>query len=137
MENSSVHGGANNTNSPPGGREPHLRLHAVNIYVRNQDRSLEFYLNQLGFHLAYDTRLQNGEPWVAVAPPHGTAVLLVVLPKPTSPEYKLIGRSTHMVFMTEDVTTKFQEWSRRGVRFQQTPRLKRLKFAGAPKGDAR
>jgi serine phosphatase RsbU (regulator of sigma subunit) len=37
-----------------------------------------------------------------------------------------------VVFMTEDVTTKFQEWSRRGVRFQQTPRLKRLKFAGDP-----
>ena len=27
----------------------HLRLHCVNVYVRNQERSLRFYLDQLGF----------------------------------------------------------------------------------------
>lgn len=136
MENSSIHSGTNGANLPGIGREQYLRLHAVNIYVRNQDRSLQFYLNQLGFHLAFDTLLQNGERWVAVSPPDGTAILSLVVPKPNSLEYKLIGRSTHVVFMTEDVTTKFQEWSRRGVRFQQTPRLKRLKFAGDPQGKA-
>ena len=101
----------------------------MNIFVRNQDRSLRFYLDQLGFHLAFDTKLQTGERWVAVAPPDGSAILSLIVPKPTSPEYKLIGRYTHVVFVTEDVTGKFQEWSKRGVRFQQTPRLKRLKFA--------
>ncbi len=109
-------------------REQYLRLHCVNIYVRNQDRSLQFYLDQLGFHLAFDTKLQNGERWVAVSPPDGSAILSLIVPRPNTAEYKLIGRYTHVVFITEDVTTKFQEWSRRGVRFQQTPRLKRLKF---------
>ncbi len=136
MENSSERDRSNGANPPLSAREQYLRLHGVNIFVRNQDRSLKFYLDQLGFHLAFDTRLQNGERWVGVAPPDGTAILSLIVPIPTSPEYKLIGRSTHVVFMTEDVTTKFQEWSRRGVRFQQTPRLKRLKFAGDPKGDA-
>ncbi len=55
-------------------RDPHLRMHCVNVYVRNQDRSLKFYLEQLGFHLAFDTRLQGGERWVAVAPPDGIDV---------------------------------------------------------------
>ncbi len=128
MSNSPQIGGTNGANLPPAGPQQYLRLHCVNIFVRNQDRSLRFYLDQLGFHLAFDTRLQTGERWVAVAPPDGSAILSLIVPKPTSPEYKLIGRYTHVVFVTEDVTAKFQEWSKRGVRFQQTPRLKRLKF---------
>lgn len=105
-----------------------LRLHCVNIFVRDQDRSLRFYLDQLGFHLAFDTKLQSGDRWVAVAPPDGSAVLSLVVPKPKSQEYKLIGRSTQVVFVTEDVTAKFIEWSKRGVRFQHTPRLRRIKY---------
>jgi serine phosphatase RsbU (regulator of sigma subunit)/catechol 2,3-dioxygenase-like lactoylglutathione lyase family enzyme len=103
-------------------------MHCVNVYVRDQDRSLRFYLDQLGFHLAFDARLQDGERWVAVAPPDGTAILALVAPKPNSLQYKLIGRSTQVVFVTEDVTAKFQEWSKRGVRFVHTPRLKRIKY---------
>jgi serine phosphatase RsbU (regulator of sigma subunit)/catechol 2,3-dioxygenase-like lactoylglutathione lyase family enzyme len=106
----------------------HLRLHCVNVYVRDQDRSLRFYLDQLGFHLAFDARLQSGDRWVAVAPPDGSAILSLVVPKPKSQEYKLIGRSTQVVFVTEDVTAKFHEWSLRGVRFQYTPRLRRIKY---------
>jgi serine phosphatase RsbU (regulator of sigma subunit)/catechol 2,3-dioxygenase-like lactoylglutathione lyase family enzyme len=109
-------------------QDPHLRLHCVNVYVRDQDRSLRFYLDQLGFHLAFDARLQSGDRWVAVAPPHGSAILSLVVPKPTSQEYKLIGRSTQVVFVTEDVAAKFREWSKRGVRFQYTPRLRRIKY---------
>jgi serine phosphatase RsbU (regulator of sigma subunit)/catechol 2,3-dioxygenase-like lactoylglutathione lyase family enzyme len=109
-------------------RDLHLRMHCVNVYVRDQDRSLRFYLDQLGFHLAFDTRLQTGERWVGVAPPDGTAILALVVAKPDSPQYKMIGRSTQVVFVTEDVSAKFLEWSRRGVRFSHTPRLKRIKY---------
>jgi serine phosphatase RsbU (regulator of sigma subunit)/catechol 2,3-dioxygenase-like lactoylglutathione lyase family enzyme len=110
------------------GSDPYFRMHCVNVYVRNQERSLRFYLDQLGFHLAFDTRLQTGERWVAVAPPDGTAILALVAPRPGTPQYKLIGRSTQVVFITEDVAAKFQEWSKRGVRFSHTPRLKRIKY---------
>src|SRR5882672_2654555 len=113
--------------SPPR-QDLHLRLHCVDVFVRDQDRSLRFYLDQLGFHLALDARLQSGERWVAVAPPDGSAILSLVVPKPNSPEYKLIGRSTHAVFVTEDVTAKVQEWAKRGVRFQSVPRLRRIKY---------
>jgi len=103
-------------------------MHCVNVYVRDQDRSLRFYLDQLGFHLAFDARLQTGERWVAVAPPDGTAILSLIAPKPNSLQYKLIGRATQVVFVTEDVTSKFQEWSKRGVHFLHTPRLRRIKY---------
>src|SRR5712671_4471388 len=107
---------------------PYLSIHAINIFVRDQDLSLRFYVDQLGFDLAFDARLQSGDRWVAVAPPDGSAVLSLVAPNPRSEQYKLIGRSTNVVFVTEDVAVKFQEWSKRGVRFQTPPRLKRIRY---------
>jgi serine phosphatase RsbU (regulator of sigma subunit)/predicted enzyme related to lactoylglutathione lyase len=109
-------------------RQLHLRIHAINIYVRDQDQSLKFYLEQLGFTLVGDVRFGSGQRWVAVAPPDGSAVLSPVAPKPDSKECMLIGRHTQVVFVTEDVAAKFHEWRGRGVRFQYTPRLKRIKY---------
>ena len=51
-----------------------LGIHAITVYVRDQDESLRFYLDQLGFDLAFDAQLPSGDRWVAVAPPDGTAV---------------------------------------------------------------
>jgi serine phosphatase RsbU (regulator of sigma subunit) len=115
--------------------DPYLRMQSVRVFVRDQDRSLRFYVEQLGFKLAVDVRLQSGERWVAVAPPDGTAVLSLVAPGPRSPEHKLIGRATQVVFVTEDVLGKFREWHKRGVRFRRAPRLQRIKYdAGAQAG---
>lgn len=112
----------------PQSERAYLGLHSVRVYVRDQERSLRFYRDQLGFNVAFDARLQSGERWLAVAPPDGTTLLALVAPRPDSPEYKLIGRSTHVVFITDDVASKFQEWVTRGVRFQVPPRLKRIKY---------
>jgi serine phosphatase RsbU (regulator of sigma subunit) len=111
----------------PGRQNFYLRVHAVNIFVRDQDRSLRFYLDQLGFTLAFDVQLQSGQRWVGVAPPNGTAVLTLIAPEPDSDEYKLIGRPTDVVFVTEDALATYIEWRRRGVRFRFTPRLRRVK----------
>jgi serine phosphatase RsbU (regulator of sigma subunit) len=121
---------------PPRPTSPHLRLHCVNVFVRDQDRSLRFFVDLLGFNIAYDTRVQSGERWVGVAPPDGAAILSLIAPKPNSEQYKLIGRSTQVVFVTEDVTTKFQEWSRRGVQFTTAPRLKRIRYRSQPEQNA-
>ncbi len=89
---------------------------------------MRFYLDQLGFVLAFDARLQSGQRWVAVSPPDGTAVLTLIAPSPKSKAYELIGRPTEVVFLTEDVLAKYREWSRRGVRFRHTPRLRRTEY---------
>ena len=114
--------------SSPEAPQPHLRIHAVNVFVADQDLSLRFYLDLLGFNLVGDIRSGSGERWVAVAPPDGSTVLSLVAPKPGSKQCELIGRPTHVVFVTEDVVSKFHEWRSRGVRFQYTPRLKRIKY---------
>jgi phosphoserine phosphatase RsbU/P len=107
---------------------PFLGLHAVNVFVRDQDESVRFYVDQLGFNLAFDARLQSGVRWVAVAPPDGTAVLALIAPSPDSKEYQLIGQPTGIVFVTENVVAKYEEWRKRGVRFNFTPRLRRLRY---------
>jgi serine phosphatase RsbU (regulator of sigma subunit)/catechol 2,3-dioxygenase-like lactoylglutathione lyase family enzyme len=104
--------------------DPYLRLQSVSIYVRNLDRSLEFYVDKLGFQLVFDARDEN---FVTVGPPDGTANVTLVAPERDSEQSKLIGRPTQVTFVTEDVLAKFREWSKRGVRFQVNPRLRRLK----------
>ncbi len=108
-------------------QNPYLRLQSVTIFVRDLERSLHFYLEQLGFQLVFDGYTQPGQRWVTVAPPDGTANLTLVAPEPDSPQYQLIGRPTQISFVTEDVLSKYVEWTKRGVRFNFTPRLKRLK----------
>jgi serine phosphatase RsbU (regulator of sigma subunit) len=108
-------------------QQPFLCIQSVTIFVRELESSLRFYLDQLGFHLIFDGYTKPGRRWVTVAPPDGTANLSLVAPEPDSPEYKLIGRSTHVSFVTEDVLAKYLEWTKHGVRFNFTPRLKRLK----------
>src|SRR5712692_9522577 len=106
---------------PPDRRDPYLRLSTATVFVRDQDRSLRFYLDQLGFCLAFDARFPPGDRWLTVTPPDGTAMLALVAPNPDSDEYKLIGRATHIAFLTEDILAKFEEWRKRGVRFHHEP----------------
>jgi serine phosphatase RsbU (regulator of sigma subunit)/predicted enzyme related to lactoylglutathione lyase len=101
--------------------DPYLRVLCVNIFVRDQDRSLRFYVDQLGFGLVVDESYEAGGRWVAVAPPDGSTVLALITPKRKSEEYKLIGHCRHAVLVTEDVVAKFEEWRQRGVRFHHPP----------------
>jgi serine phosphatase RsbU (regulator of sigma subunit)/predicted enzyme related to lactoylglutathione lyase len=100
---------------------PYLRVLAISIYVRDQDRSLRFYVDQLGFTVIVDQSYESGDRWVAVAPPDGSAVLALVTPKRNSKDYKRIGHCKDVVFVTEDVVAKYHEWSKRGVRFDHAP----------------
>jgi phosphoserine phosphatase RsbU/P len=102
-------------------KSPYLRVLCVNIYVRDVDQSLRFYVDQLGFGLVVDENYESAGRWVAVAPPDGNTVLALVAPKRKSEDYKLVGRSRHTVLVTEDVMIKFEEWQKRGVHFHHPP----------------
>src|SRR5262249_39485545 len=108
--------------------DPYLRVHAVNLYVKDQARSLDFYLNTLGFHIAYDARVGSGERLLAVSPPDGSAVLTLIQVHPDSPQARFVGRATQVVFVTEDLPATYAEWRRRGGRFRTAPRLRRVVY---------
>jgi len=108
--------------------DPFLRVHTVNVYVKDQARSLDFYLNTLGFHIAYDARVGSGERLLAVSPPDGSAVLTLIQAHPDTPQARFVGRATQVVFVTEDLPATYTEWRRRGVRFRNAPRLRRVVY---------
>ena len=102
-------------------KNPYLRLLTVTLFVRDQNRSLEFYVGRLGFSLMADYSLPTGGRWVAVAPPDGTAMLALIAPRPADEEYRQIGQARQVTFLTEDVHGKYREWLERGVEFLQPP----------------
>ena len=112
-------------------RDPFLRMHAVNVYVRDQERSLRFFLDKLGFQVAFDAHVESGERLLAVSPPDGTTVLTLIQPPPNSLRAKLIGRATQVVFVTENLAATYREWHSSGVRFLGLPRLKRVAYEPA------
>jgi serine phosphatase RsbU (regulator of sigma subunit) len=107
----------------------YLRIFKSTVFVRNHDRSLPFYIGQLGFSVLADTRFEFGGRWVAVAPPDGSAILALVAPKRGSENYKLIGRNTQISFIAEDINATFELWRSRGVRFLHPPQ--KSLFGGA------
>jgi serine phosphatase RsbU (regulator of sigma subunit)/catechol 2,3-dioxygenase-like lactoylglutathione lyase family enzyme len=100
---------------------PYLRLHFVSVYVSDQDRSLHFFREKLGFTVVADARFASGNRWVEVSPPDGTAVLALVVPMKGFHEERMIGNSGLVTFLTEDVERTYREWSARGVEFTIPP----------------
>ena len=110
----------------PGREGPYLCIQDIVVFVRDLERSLRFYVDQLGFELIADKRITtDGVGWVEVAPPDGNANLALVAPKPDTDEYERIGGFRSVLFMTEDVHLLYKEWSERGVHFLSSPEVAR------------
>ena len=102
------------------GETPYLRIFKSNVYVRDLDRSLPFYVDHLGFTVLADARLEFAR-WVAVAPPDGSTILALIAPRKGTENYRLIGRPTNVSFIAEDINVTYELWRSRGVRFLQPP----------------
>jgi len=100
---------------------PYLRIFKSTVYVRDHERSLDFYVNRLGFNILADVDLTFDGRWVAIAPPDGQAIIALVAPKPGTEKYRFIGRDTQIGFISEDINTTYELWQRHGVRFHKPP----------------
>jgi serine phosphatase RsbU (regulator of sigma subunit)/catechol 2,3-dioxygenase-like lactoylglutathione lyase family enzyme len=105
------------------GQDPYLCLHFVIIYVRDLERSLRFYVDQLGFRVVVDHQFDNGQRWIEVAPADGNAHLGFALLQPGDDVEKLIRPESRIWFITEDVHRKYAEWKARGVHFSYPPEV--------------
>jgi len=99
---------------------PYLRILFITIYVRDVDRSIRFYVDQLGFNLIFDSPVGDGR-FVVVGPPDGSAMLCLAPAQPDSKDYHSIGRTAPIVFLTENVVARYEQWRARGVHFQEPP----------------
>ena len=111
--------------------QPFLRLNFVTLWVRDQGRSRQFFVEKLNFEAIVDVQTLQGDRWIVVAPsaagwlPGTTAAglpgMALVVPPEGSAEHQRIGQNTGFSFLTEDVHSLFEEWCRRGVRFPLPP----------------
>ncbi len=128
--NSSPRGNAEDLSAVrPGQESPYLRIFKSTVFVRDHDRSVQFYVGQLGFSVVADAQFEFGGRWVAVAPPDGSSILALVVPKRGSENYKRIGQHTQIAFIAEDINATFELWRSRGVRFLHPPQ--KSLFGGA------
>jgi serine phosphatase RsbU (regulator of sigma subunit)/predicted enzyme related to lactoylglutathione lyase len=118
---SSPNGQSARPDCPECPERPYLRVFKSTVYVRDHDRSLNFYVKQLGFSVLADVDFTYDGRWVAIAPPDGQAILALVAPKPGTDKYRLIGRETQIGFISEDINTTYELWQGHGFRFHQPP----------------
>lgn len=96
---------------------PTLRIHHIPIFVSDQDRSVAFYRDRLGFSVLTDYRFENGDRFILVKPPDGDTALALLTPRPGSSTRPLIGTSRGTVLVTNDIGATFSAWRDRGVAF--------------------
>ena len=88
------------------------KLGRVIIPVSDQDRSLEFYTDKLGFEVRADVPFGEGDRWIEVAPPGSDAAVAIMPPRPgETPDSK----QTCVAFTTDDLDTAYAELKERGV----------------------
>jgi catechol 2,3-dioxygenase-like lactoylglutathione lyase family enzyme len=88
------------------------KLGRVIIPVSDQDRSLEFYTDKLGFEVRADVPFGEGDRWIEVAPPGSDAAVAIMPPRPgETPDSK----QTCVAFTTDDLDAAYAELKERGI----------------------
>ncbi|HMJ23283.1 MAG TPA: VOC family protein [Terriglobales bacterium] len=101
------------------------------VWVLDQDRAKDFYVNTLGFEVQSDERLGSFR-WLTVAPP-GQAVAFVLMPLTPNPmmDESTVATLRGLVekgvmgpggLLTDDVHATYTELSKKGVKFVYPPK---------------
>jgi predicted enzyme related to lactoylglutathione lyase len=101
-------------------------INSVSVMVTDQDRSLAFYTQKLGFELQMDAPMGQSR-WLQLAPKGAQTSL--VLGKPTEdmpPEIyehtkSMIGGFANFIFAVDDMQATYQQLKERGVEFVDEP----------------
>jgi predicted enzyme related to lactoylglutathione lyase len=94
------------------------RIKFASIPVRDQDRALDFYVNQLGFAVQTDQPMGPGKRWIEIRPPQGDTGLALFTPDGHEDR---IGSFTGLSFECDDIQKTYDELKARGVEFAKPP----------------
>jgi lactoylglutathione lyase len=92
-------------------------LRTVAVYVADQDRSIRFFTEQLGFEVKSDVAMGPGR-WVQVAPP-GAQTHVVLFPREMMPGWA--EQKASIVFKCADTGKAAEEMKAKGVKFVMEP----------------
>ena len=95
-------------------------LKFASIPVRDQDRALSFFTEQLGFQIATDQPFDGTQRWIELRIPGADTRVVLFTPKGHEDR---IGSFTGLSFATDDVIATHRELSARGVEFTGEPKV--------------
>jgi predicted enzyme related to lactoylglutathione lyase len=97
---------------------------SVTVYVADQDRAKDFYVNTLGWKLWDDQPLYPGATnrWIAVAPEGAyTTIVLLALDEPSAHYAATLGKSQALTIHVTDLQAVYEQLSAKGVQFSGPP----------------
>ncbi|MCA1561435.1 MAG: VOC family protein [Chloroflexi bacterium] len=89
-------------------------IKTVSLYVRDQQRSRDFYVEQLGFEVRTDQDMGPLGRWIEVAPP-GAQTTFVLADAAKFEKLDRVGDSADVTLVADDVATLHAELTRRDV----------------------
>lgn len=102
--------------------QPNLRVATVFLPVTDQDRSLAFFRDQMGFDVRSDTTYGEGARWIEVAPPGSTTVIALNGPSDQREGFQP-GIMAPFSLDTDDLDSAMAVLAGRGVDFDEPMRL--------------
>jgi catechol 2,3-dioxygenase-like lactoylglutathione lyase family enzyme len=110
------------------------RLSHSTIFVSDQDKAYDFYVNILGFKVHTDAKMDNGFRWLTVIPPEQPDMQITLL-YPLNPymnkdeevrkAFELLFEKQALgagVLQTPDCKATFEELKAKGVHFKSEPK---------------
>lgn len=97
-----------------------LRMRFASIIISDDERTIDFYVNKLGFELVHDNPAPGGLRFMMFKPTGGGAHLVASRPIPGRPN-QVAGGPSNISWETEDVEALYEELRAKGVEFVQPP----------------
>ncbi len=95
------------------------RIQVTTVFVSDQDKAKDFYVNKLGFQLKFEQQMGPDFRWLEVIP--GGAETSIALSKPFPGMEGAVGRPTGMLLDTSDIQAAYDTLKSRGVHFTEAP----------------
>lgn len=92
-----------------------IRTKLITVWVSDQDKAYDFYVNKLGFTVETDQTMPNGFRWLEVVPPGAETHLAIA--KPNSGQEDTIGGFSGFGFDADDLQATYDDLVAKGVNF--------------------
>ncbi len=103
-----------------------IKVGTVNIFVTDQDKAIDFYVNKLGFEKQIDMPMSPNSRWVQVGPKGKETGIALLVPEKEMPNFedlkKRIGQMSNLIFEADDVEKIFEEFKKKGVKIIEEPK---------------
>lgn len=102
------------------------KLSHTSLYVLDQEKAYDFYVNKLGFKVHTDVKMDNGFRWLTLTPPDQPDLQVVLMPVNNNPTMKDDVRNAFKtlleqgqmgggVLQTPDCRATYEEMKAKGI----------------------